>query len=95
MSALGELSRGLQKMPLAEGVKNFNNFFKGLNQSMPDINKIIEDLEKAVSRNKGVSVEVLENINKAAINVGKAAKSMQNLTDYLEQNPEALIKGKK
>ena len=95
LSALGELSRGLQKMPLAEGVKNFNNFFKGLNQSMPDINKIIEDLEKAVSRNKGVSVEVLENINKAAINVGKAAKSMQNLTDYLEQNPEALIKGKK
>ena len=62
---------------------------------MPDINKIIEDLEKALSRNKGVSVELLENINKAAVNVSKSAKSMQNLTDYLEQNPEALIKGKK
>ena len=95
ISTLGELSRGLQKMPLAEGVKNFNNFFKGLNQSMPEINKIIADVEKAVSSNKGASVEVLENFNKAAVNVAKAAKSLQNLTDYLEQHPEALIKGKK
>jgi hypothetical protein len=29
------------------------------------------------------------------VNVAKAAKSMQNLTDYLERHPEALIKGKK
>lgn len=95
LSALGELSRGLQKMPLAEGVKNFNDFFKGLNQSMPEINKIIEDVEKVVSQNKGASAEVLNNLNKAAVNVSKAAKSMQNLTDYLERNPEALIKGKR
>ena len=95
ISTLGELSRGLQKMPLAEGVKNFNDFFEGLNQSMPEISKIIEDIEKAVSRNRGVSAEVLNNLNKAAISVSKAAKSMQNLTDYLEQNPEALIKGKR
>ena len=95
LSALGELSRGLQKMPLAEGVKNFNDFFKGLNQSMPDINKIIEDVEKVVTRNRGTSTEVLNNFNDAAVNVSRAAKSMQNLTDYLERHPEALIKGKR
>ena len=82
-------------MPLAEGVKNFNDFFKGLNQSMPDINKIIEDIERVVSRNQGTSAEVLNNFNNAAVNVSRAAKSMQNLTDYLERHPEALIKGKK
>jgi glutamyl-tRNA reductase len=62
---------------------------------MPEINKIMKDVATAVARNKGATGEVLDNLNKAAINVGKAAKSMQNLADYLEQHPEALIKGKK
>lgn len=95
LSPLGELSRGLQKMPIAEGVKNFTEFFKGLNQSMPEINKIIEDIGRVVNRNKGASAEVLDNFNKATMNVSKAAKSMQNLADYLERHPEALIKGKR
>ncbi len=95
LSALGELSRGLQKIPLAEGVKNFNDFFKGLNQSMPDINRIITNLDKAITKNRGASSELLDNINTATINISKAARSLQNLTDYLEQHPEALIKGKR
>ena len=64
-------------------------------RTMPEINKIVKDIEKIVARNKGLSTEVLDNFNNATINVGKAAKSMQNLTDYLERHPEALIKGKK
>ncbi len=95
LSTMGELSRGLQKIQLAEGVKNFNDFFKGLNQSMPDINRIITNLDRAVSKNRGASSELLDNINTATINISKAAKSLQNLTDYLEQHPEALIKGKR
>ena len=95
LSPIGELSRGLQKIPLAEGFRNFTEFFEGLNSSMPEIHKIITDIGNAVDRNKGVTVQVLDNFNKMTINVGKAAKSMQNLTDYLERHPEALIKGKK
>ncbi len=95
LSPIGELSRGLQKVPLAEGFGNFTEFFKGLNKMMPEINSIVEDIENMVQRNKGVTVQVLDNFNKMTINVGKAAKSMQNLTDYLERHPEALIKGKK
>ena len=95
LSPMGELSRGLQKLPLAKGVKNFTEFFESLNMTMPEINKIVKDVEKIVARNKGLSTEVLDNFNNATINVGKAAKSMQNLTDYLERHPEALIKGKK
>ena len=95
LSPMGELSRGLQKLPLAKGVKNFTEFFESLNMTMPEINKIVKDIEKIVARNKGLSTEVLDNFNNATINVGKAAKSMQNLTDYLERHPEALIKGKK
>ncbi len=95
LSPMGELSRSLQKLPLAEGVKNFTDFFKSLNQSMPEINKVISDISNVVGRNKGVSAEVLNNFNNAAVNVGKAAKSMQNLADYLEEHPESLIKGKR
>ena len=95
LSPIGELSRGLQKIPWAEGFRNFTEFFEGLNKSMPEIHKIISDIGNAVDRNKGVTVQVLDNFNKMTINVGKAAKSMQNLTDYLERHPEALIKGKK
>lgn len=95
LSPMGELSRGLQKLPLQEGVKNFTDFFASLNKAMPNVNRIINDVDRIVSRNKGASAEVLENINKATINVSKAAKSMQNLTDYLERHPESLLKGKK
>lgn len=95
LSPIGELSRGLQKIPLAEGFKNFTDFFGGLNKMMPEINKVVADIENMVQRNKGVTIQVLDNFNKMTINVAKAAKSMQNLTDYLERHPEALIKGKK
>lgn len=95
LSPMGKLSRGLQELPLQEGVKNFAEFFKGLNTSMPNINNIINDIEKILSRNKVTSAEVLDNFNKAALNVSKAAKSVQNLTDYLERHPESLIKGKR
>ena len=95
LSPIGELSRGLQKVPLAEGFKNFTEFFDSLNKMMPEINRIVADIEGMVQRNKGVTVQVLDNFNKMTVNVAKAAKSMQNLTDYLERHPEALIKGKK
>ena len=95
LSPIGEISRGLQKIPLAEGFGNFTEFFKGLNDMMPEINAIVKDIENMVERNKGVTIQVLDNFNKMTINMSKAAKSMQNLTDYLERHPEALIKGKK
>ena len=95
LSPIGELSRGLQKVPLAEGFKNFTEFFDSLNKMMPEINRIVADIEGMVQRNKGVTVQVLDNFNKMTVNVAKAAKSMQNLTDYLERHPEALIKGKR
>ncbi len=95
LSSLGEISKGLQKLPVGEGVKNFSSFFEQLNNTMPRINQIVVDIESILQRNKNTSTELLENFNKAMQNVAKAAKSLQNLTDYLEQHPEALLKGKK
>lgn len=94
-STMSELSKGLQEIPLAEGVRNFATFFRSLNNSMPKIDKTIDDLEKIVGQNKGAAEEVLNNFNNMVISVGKAANSLQNLTDYLEQHPEALLKGKR
>ena len=48
-----------------------------------------------MGQNKGAAEEVLNNFNNMVISVGRAANSLQNLTDYLEQHPEALFKGKK
>ena len=62
---------------------------------MPEINKILADIEYIIRRNKGLTAEVLDNFNTATLSVTKAARSMQNLTDYLERHPESLIKGKK
>ena len=94
LSPIGELSRGLQKIPLAEGVKNFSTFFYNMNTLIPEVKKILVDVEHIVQRNKGVTIQVLDNFNKMTISVGKAAKSVQNLADYLERHPEALIRGK-
>ncbi len=94
-STMSELSKGLQEIPLAEGVKNFATFFKSLNDSMPKIDRTIGGLEKFVGQNKAAAEEVLNNFNNMVVSVSKAANSLQNLTDYLEQHPEALIKGKK
>lgn len=95
LSPLGELSKGLQNLPLAQGIKNFSEFFEGLNKSVPQINKIVTDIEVVVNKNRGASIEVLDNFNKATISINKAAKAVHNLADYLERHPEALIKGKK
>lgn len=98
LSPIGELSKGLQSLPIQKSVDEFNNFFSGLNQELPkilpQINQIITRLNQATSNRAGTSADTITNLNRALSNVSEAARSVRNLADYLEQHPEAVLKGK-
>lgn len=99
LSPIGELSKGIQDLPIAKSVEEFNKFFSGLNNKMPNIlsqlNGMLSRLNSAVSSKSGSSADTIANFNKTLTSVGEAARSLRNLTDYLERHPESLLKGKK
>ncbi len=94
LSPMGELSRGLQTLPIRHSVESFNQFFDHLNAEMPQIRKIVNKVDKVVSSNSQTSADAVTNFSKAMLNISEAAKSVRNLSDYLERHPEALLKGK-
>lgn len=94
LSPIGELSKGLQALPIRQSVEHFSKFFENLNGEMPRISKIITKLDGAVSRSSQTTSDTINNFNKTMVNISEAAKSIRNLSDYLERHPEALVKGK-
>lgn len=95
LSPIGELSKGIQDLPIRQSVEKFNLFFDKLNNKiMPQVEQIVANVNRTVGGNKGMSAETMTNLNRAINNVAEAAKSMRNFTDYLERHPEALLKGK-
>lgn len=94
LSSMGELSKGLQSLPIRQSVESFNRFFDSLNNEMPNIRNVVARMNKMVSGNARSTTDALNNFNKAMVNVGDAAKSVRNLSDYLERHPEAVFKGK-
>lgn len=94
LSPMGELSKGLQALPIRQSVESFNQFFDSLNKEMPRISQIIRKVDVVVSDNSQASADTIKNLNKAIVNIGEAAKSFRNFSDYLERHPEALLKGK-
>lgn len=95
LSQMGELSKGIQDLPVRESVVEFNKFFAKLNTDiMPQLQNTINDVNHLISGRSGASADTLINLNRTLSNVSEAARSVRNLTDYLEQHPEALLKGK-
>ena len=62
---------------------------------LPTLTDSAKNLDKTLVRVSDNTEETLANLNETLHEVSDAAKSLQNLTDYLEQHPESLIKGKK
>ena len=95
LSPMGELSKGIQDIPIRQSVQKFNLFIDNLNTKvMPQVEQIVTNINRSISGNKGASTETMVNLNRAINNIAEAAKSMRNFTDYLERHPEALLKGK-
>jgi len=99
LSKSEELSKGLDQLELQAAVTQFNRITELLGKELPVLlpamTKSVESLDKTMSKIAGSSEETILNWNKTLQDISDAAKSLQNLTDYLERHPESLIKGKK
>ena len=99
LSPMGEISKGIQNIPIRESVEKFNRFFDEMNKQipivMPQISYTFKNLNKAVKDNAEVSADTFDNLNQAIANFGEASKAFRNFADYVERHPEALLKGKR
>ena len=99
LSKREELARGLDGLKLQEMVTRINNVTEVLGRELPillpALRESSQSLDKTLSKVAGSSDETISNLNEALRDVSDAAKSVQNLTDYLERHPESLIQGKK
>lgn len=98
LSPLGELSKGLQDIPIKDTVVKFNNILDAISNQLPVILTqtvgFTKSLNQTFSDNIGGMPATVNNINKTLSDIGEAARSLKNLADYLERHPEALLKGK-
>ena len=69
LSPLGEISKGIQNLPLKESVEQFRRFFTSLNDEMPQVKKMINSMSRVVDGNAGAAADTLDNFNKAAVNI--------------------------
>ena len=63
----------------------------------PELKQAIADMRQAVAavdRNLADSAPFKQDVRETLREISRAAASLRNLTDYLEQHPEALIRGK-
>ena len=99
LSTREELARGLNSLKLHEMVAHINQVTEVLGRELPvllpTLTKSAQNLDQTLAKVAGNSDETIANLNETLNDVSDAAKSLENLTDYLEQHPEALLKGKK
>lgn len=98
LSPLGELSKGIQDLPIKHTLNEFHSFLEMINKELPLILKNTQQLtnnfNKVISDNISGASGTVNTLNKTLNDIGDAAKSLKNLSDYLERHPEALLKGK-
>ncbi len=99
LSQKEELVRGLNRIKIQETLGKINTVAETLGKELPVLLPALtsssKNLDKTLARISNSSEETLSNLNETLRDVSDAAKSAQNLTDYLERHPESLIQGKK
>jgi paraquat-inducible protein B len=88
-----------------EAVHNLNAALGNVEKLTEGMDKRVNRLQFSVEKTLAKAREALEladpnspaaeNLNSALKELAAAARSIRVLTDYLEQHPEALVKGKK
>lgn len=99
LSQKEELVRGLNRIKIQETLEKINAVAETLGKELPVLLPVLtssaKNLDNTLARVSESTDETLSNLNETLHDVSNAAKSTQNLTDYLEQHPESLIRGKK
>ena len=87
LSSFGELSKGMQDLPIRQSFERFNEL-------MRQSTALVETLNKTLNNSKVNVNDTVDNLNKTIRAVGNAAQSLGNFADYVDRHPEALLKGK-
>ena len=99
LSQKEELVRGLNRIKIQETLEKINTVTETLGKELPvllpALTNSAKNLDQTLSRVSENTEDTLSNLNETLHDISEAAKSTQNLTDYLEQHPESLIRGKK
>lgn len=80
LSSLGEIQKGLQDLRIRETIKKFDN--------------ILTKISNLMDNNTGRIDDILINFNKTLLSIKDMSKSFNNMAEYLERHPEALLRGK-
>ncbi len=97
LSSKGELTKGLQNLPIKDIIENFNSLLYNINKYTPTIMDESTMFIKKINKSNDKNIDIYEfsnNLNNTIKNIGEAAKSLHNFIDYLERHPESLLKGK-
>lgn len=99
LSQKEELVRGLNRIKIQETLEKINTVAETLGKELPvllpALTNSAKNLDTTLERVSENTDETLSNLNETLHDISEAARSTQNLTDYLEQHPESLIRGKK
>lgn len=98
LSKAGVIAKGLDNLKIQEMLDRISNvwsvFEKELPVLLPALTASATNLNKTLSQTAAKSGETINNLNKTMQDISDAARSLQNLTDYLERHPESLLTGK-
>ncbi len=108
LSTIKELSQGIQRLPLKDMVDRADRVLGALENNLPVIlpkfaelltamTELTKNIEKLTPQSKTILLKTnktLNNANTTLQDISATARSIKNLTDYLERHPEAILKGK-
>ena len=93
------ISKEFDSMEIQKTMAQVSHVMDVLNAQLPILLPALSDTTKTLNTTlekvANNTDETIFNVNKALTDISDAARSVQNLADYLEQHPESLIKGKK
>jgi len=99
LSKSEEFSKGFNQLKIGKTIERIGEITESLQKELPillpAVTKSAQNIDKTMAKVEKSSDETISNLNRTLQDISDAAKSLQNLTDYLERHPESLIKGKK
>lgn len=99
ISSIGMISKDLQEIPFRENMMQLGNLLKELDDKLPPIMdnmyNITAKTDKLLDSQATRTEKTINNFNAMVEQMSRAGRSVQNLADYLERHPEAMLQGKR
>jgi paraquat-inducible protein B len=95
--AIVAFARKLEQLPLEEIGTNLNRTLQEARDTLVELRGTLADASRtltSVERSVAPDAELVQDTQEAMREIGRAARTLHFLADYLERHPEALIAGK-